>query len=208
LEYADATEDATFAKNVPLAGTVWFLKNPPVAMPSIVFFRSVNVGTHQRFQPGLLAKELAEFDVVNIGAAGTFVARKRVSDAKLREAILGRLPFKPELMICPAGEILDLAQSDPFRGAEAGPDIRQFLTVMSERPAGTHPLPVDRPAGDKWEVRVFKIAGRYALSVLRPQGKVNAYPNAVIEKQFKLSATTRNWNTVESICEILEGMES
>ena len=36
------------------------------AMSSVVFFRAVNVGGHQKFQPGKLAKELAEFDVVNI----------------------------------------------------------------------------------------------------------------------------------------------
>jgi len=38
-------------------------------MASVVFFRAVNVGGHQKFQPGKLAKKLAEFGVVNIGAA-------------------------------------------------------------------------------------------------------------------------------------------
>src|ERR1700704_5607440 len=47
-----------------------------VAMSSVVFFRAVNVGGYQKFQPGKLAKELAEFGVVNIGAAGTFVVRE------------------------------------------------------------------------------------------------------------------------------------
>ena len=48
-------------------------------MSAVVFFRAVNVGGHQTFQPGKLAKELAEFGVVNIGAAGTFVVRENVS---------------------------------------------------------------------------------------------------------------------------------
>ena len=69
-------------------------------MASVVFFRAVNVGGHQTFQPGKLANELAEFDVVNIGAAGTLVVREKVSQAKLRDEIWRRLPFKPELMIC------------------------------------------------------------------------------------------------------------
>ena len=48
-------------------------------MASVVFFRAVNVGGHQKFQPSVLAKKLADFGVVNIGAAGTFVVRKNVA---------------------------------------------------------------------------------------------------------------------------------
>jgi len=38
-------------------------------MASVVFFRAVNAGGHQEGQPNKLAKELAEFVVVNIRAA-------------------------------------------------------------------------------------------------------------------------------------------
>jgi uncharacterized protein (DUF1697 family) len=172
-------------------------------MSSIVFFRSVNVGAHQRFQPGLLAKDLAEFEVVNIGAAGTFVARKQVAEGKLRAEILARLPFKPELMVCSARELLELAKSEPFRDATGDEIIGKFLTVMNKVPAAPPPLPLDWPANDEWEVRIFKVVGRFALSVRRPRGKGNVYPNAIIEKQLGVSATTRNWNTIESLRTVL-----
>jgi len=45
-------------------------------MALIVFLRAVNVGGHKTFRPSLLAKELSGYDVVNVGAAGTFVVRK------------------------------------------------------------------------------------------------------------------------------------
>src|SRR5205809_727390 len=82
---------------VSVAGTD--IKCHTAGMASVVFFRAVNVGGHQKFQPGILAKELAHLGGVNIGAAGTFVVREHVSPAKLRDAILRRLPFRPELMI-------------------------------------------------------------------------------------------------------------
>ena len=172
-------------------------------MASVVFFRAVNVGGHQRFQPGLLAKELREFGVVNIGAAGTFVVRESVSRTKLRDAILSRLPFKPELMICPAADVLKLARSEPFRDAPNTKDVTRYVSVMDKAPRTPPPLPLELPAGKHWGIRVIAVIGRFALSIRRP-GQKDFYPNAVIEKQFAVSATTRNWNTIAAIRDVLE----
>jgi len=171
-------------------------------MSSVVFFRAVNVGGHQKFQPGKLAKELAEFGVVNIGAAGTFVVREDVSQTKLRDDILRRLPFKPELMICPARNVLALARGNWFGDAPAGRDVGRFVSVLRKAPRAKPPLPIEQPAGEKWEVRVVAITGRFALSVRRLG---QTYSNAVVEKQLGIPATTRNWNTLETIREVLEG---
>ena len=56
-------------------------------MPWVVFLRAVNVGKGNRCQPALIAKQLAKFGVVNIGAVGTFVVRENVSESSLRAAI-------------------------------------------------------------------------------------------------------------------------
>src|SRR5213594_4008889 len=104
-------------------------------MASVVFFRAVNVGGRQKFQPSLLAKQLADFGVVNIGAAGTFVVRENVSQTKLREEILRRLPFEPELMICPARDVLALMRTDSFRDARGAEDVQQFVSVMQKAPS-------------------------------------------------------------------------
>lgn len=74
------------------------------AIALVVFFSAVSVDGHQRFLPGKLASELERFGVINIGAAETFVLRQWASKAKLRDEILRRLPFEPELIICPARE--------------------------------------------------------------------------------------------------------
>ena len=63
------------------------------------------------------------------------------------------------------------------------------------------PLPFEQPAGAKWEVRIVAITGRFAMS-LRRLGQT--YSNAVVEKHLGIPATTRNWNTIEVICEVLE----
>jgi len=171
------------------------------AMSSVVFFRAVNVGGHQKFQPGELAKELAEFGVVNIGAAGTFVVRENVSQAKLRDEILHRLRFKPELMICPAREVLELVRGNWFGDVPAGKDIGRFVSVLQKAPRAKPALPIKQPAGANWEVWVVAITGRFVLSIRR-FGRT--YSNAFVEKHLGIPATTRNWNTIEVICEVLE----
>jgi uncharacterized protein (DUF1697 family) len=169
-------------------------------MASVVFFRAVNVGGYQKFQPGKLARELADFGVLNIGAAGTFVVRENVGQTKLRDEILRRLPFKPELMICPARDVLALTEKDWFDGAPSGKDIARFLSVLSKAPGVKPSVPIEQPSGAKWEVRVVAVSGRFALSVRRIG---QTYSNAVVEKHLGVPATTRNWNTVEAICKVL-----
>lgn len=57
-------------------------------MAFVVFVRAVNVGGHQWFQPGRLARELAGRGIVSIGAAGTFAERETVNPAAPREEMV------------------------------------------------------------------------------------------------------------------------
>src|SRR5437762_9503339 len=115
-------------------------------MPSVVFLRAVNVGGANRCWPAEIAKKLAKFDVVNIGAVGTFVVRKDVSESTLRSAIAKELPFKSEIMICSARDILNLAKKDPFARQLSGPEITRFVNVLHERRPKLPPLPLDMPS--------------------------------------------------------------
>ncbi len=174
-------------------------------MALVVFLRGVNVGGHKAFLPSALAKELADFDVVNVGAAGTFVVRKRISQAMLRAELLRRLPFKAELMISRSQDVIDLVSDEPFADDPSEKDVSRFVSVLAKRPRTLPPLPISRPAGDKWQVKVIAVSGRFAFSVYRRLGRAFVYPNEVVEKGLGVSATTRNWNTISAIREILEG---
>jgi uncharacterized protein (DUF1697 family) len=174
-------------------------------MALVVFMRGVNVGGHKTFRPAALAKELAAFDVVNVGAAGTFVVRKTISQATLRSELNRRLPFKAELMICPAREVLDLVRKEPFSNQPSSKDSRCFVTVMVKRPRTLPGLPITKPAGDGWQVKIVAVSGKFVLSLWRRLGRSILYPNEVVEKSFGIPATTRGWNTIAAICGILDG---
>jgi uncharacterized protein (DUF1697 family) len=173
-------------------------------MALVVFLRGVNVGGHRTFQPSVLAKELAAFDVVNVGAAGTFVARKTISQSKLRAEILRRLPFKTEIVICPGSDIINLASSDPFVNEPSGPDIVRFVSVLAKRPRALPALPVSLPPGDEWVLKIVAVHGRFAFGTYRRVMRAITYLSQV-EKRLGVSATTRNWNTITAIVKILKG---
>ncbi|MBI1903952.1 MAG: hypothetical protein HYS13_22865 [Planctomycetia bacterium] len=171
-------------------------------MASVVFLRGVNVGGHKTFKPSAFVKELAHLDAVNVGAAGTFVVRKSIGKEKLRAEILRRLPFAPEIMICPASDLLQLAAED-FQDELAGKDVRRFITILAKRPGKLPRLPIREPDSDQWQVKVVAVSALFALSLWRRIGKRLIYPNEVVEKHFAIPATTRNWNTISALCEIL-----
>jgi len=174
-------------------------------MASVVFLRGANVGGHRVFMPSALARDLTHLGVVNVGAAGTFVIRKTISQAMLRAEFLRRLTIQAELMICRSRDVIDLVGRKPFPDRPSGKDVSRFVTILAKSPRTPPSLPIHHPAGDTWQVKVFQVTGRFALSLHRRLGKSLVYPNEVIEKKLGVPATTRNWNTFSAICTILEG---
>ena len=157
-------------------------------MKWVVFLRAVNVGGANRCQPALIAKQLSKFGVINIGAVGTFVVPKDVSESTLRAAIAKKLPFKCEIMVCPARDIIKLASKDPFAGQPAGPDITRFVAWRRNAPSPP-PLPFSLPSKDEWLLKVIWIREKFVLGLYRRQMKAIGYLGK-IEKLLGVPATT------------------
>jgi uncharacterized protein (DUF1697 family) len=168
----------------------------------VVFLHAVNVGKANRCQPAQIAKELAKFGLVNIGAVGTFAVREDVSESVLRNAIAKKLPFKCEIMICPARDIIKLASNDPFSRQPSGPNITRFVSVLHKRPRALPSLPLSLPSEDDWLLKIIAIRDRFVLGLYRRQMKAISYLGK-IEKRLGVPVTTRSWNTIEKLVKIL-----
>jgi uncharacterized protein (DUF1697 family) len=169
----------------------------------VVFLRAVNVGGTNRCQPAQIAKQLAKFGVVNIGAVGTFVVREDVSESALRAAFARKLPFKCEIMICPARDIIKLAMKDPFAGQPSGPKITRFVNVLTKRIPSPPPLPLCLPSDNDWLLKIVAVEDRFVLGLYRREMKAISYLGKV-EKLLGVPATNRNWNTIQKVAKILE----
>ena len=101
-------------------------------MALIVFLRGVNVGGHKRFRPSIVARKLRAYDVVNVGAAGTFVVRKPGSQAKFRRALLRKLPFEAKVVFCDGCDLMRLEMENPFGTEPCPADIVWFVSILSK----------------------------------------------------------------------------
>lgn len=172
-------------------------------MALVVFLRGVNVGGHRTFRPSLLAKQLSDYDVVNIGAAGTFVVRKPGAQAKFRAELLRRLPFEAQVVICNGREIIRLEKDDPFRGEPARADVTRFVSVLLKAGRARVPVPIALPPRGKWLVRLIAAKGRFVCGVYRRDMKTIGCLGQ-IDKIVGAPVTTRNWNTILAVVAVLK----
>ena len=171
-------------------------------MALVVLLRGLNVGGRRAFRPTMLAAQLQHLDVVNIGAAGTFVIRQPVGLTELRAEIARRLPFDAEIMIFQGGEIVKLLSHDCFAGHPVRPDVVRFMSVLSRCPRSAPRLPLSLPSRSKWLLKVLARDGRFVFGLYRRHLKVISYLGT-LDRVFGAPATTRNWNTIKAIAKVL-----
>ena len=169
----------------------------------VAFLRAVNVGGTNLCRPALLAKQLSKFGVVNVGAVGTFVVRENVNETTLRNAIAKKLPFKCEIMICSARDIIELVSTDPFGEYASAPDVTRFVNVLAKPVAHPPAVPLCLPSENDWLLKIIAIQNKFVVGLYRRQMKAISYLGK-IEKLLGVPATNRNWNTIQKVAKILK----
>lgn len=171
-------------------------------MALIVLLRGINVGGYRTFRPTLLAQELGAFDVVNIGATGTFVVRNPGSRAHLRAALRSRLPATAQFVLCEGRDLLELAAKLRFdEPPDAG--LVRFVSFLAKASRERPSLPFTIPQGREWFVRVTTLTNRLAVGEYRRHMKTIGYLGQ-LDTLFGTLVTTRSWNTVVAIVRTLE----
>ena len=142
--------------------------------------------------------------MVNVGAAGTFVVRKPGSRAKFRAALLRKLPFEAEIMMCDARDLIRLETENPFAAEPSPPDVVRFVSILSKVGGVRASLPVAFPSDGEWLVRVMASEGQFVFGMYRRHMRTIGYLGQ-IDQLYSVPATTRNWNTIVAIMRILKG---
>jgi uncharacterized protein (DUF1697 family) len=172
-------------------------------MALVVFLRGVNVGGYRTFRPSVVAKKLSDYDVVNVGAAGTFVIRKPGSRTKFRAELLRKLPFDAVVVLCDGRDLIRIAAENPFGSEPSHPDIVRFVSILSRANGLRASLPVAFPPDGEWLVRIIAAENQFVFGMYRRHMKTIGYLGQ-IDKLFGVPATTRNWNTILAVAKILK----
>ena len=178
-------------------------------MASIVFLRAINVGGANLCKPAQLAKQLKKFDVVNIGAVGTFLVRGKVDESALRKQLAAQLAttfkIKCEIMIVPATDLIKLAARNPFGKHSSSAEITRFVSVVHKRlPSSVvaRHSSLSLPDSNDWLLKLLAIQGQFVVGIYKRDMKAIGYLGK-LEKILGVPATTRSWTTIEKILKIL-----
>jgi uncharacterized protein (DUF1697 family) len=172
-------------------------------MALIVFLRGVNVGGYRTFRPSILARELSDYGVVNVGAAGTFIVGKPGRRAKFRAELLRKLPFKAQVALCEGRDLIRLEAENPFATEPSRPDIVRFVSILLRPGRGPAEIPFALPPRGEWLVRVIASNKRFVFGMYRRRMRTIGYLGQ-IDKRFGVPTTIRNWNTILAVVRILK----
>lgn len=175
-------------------------------MALVVFLRGVNVGGYRAFRPSVLAKKLRDYDVLNIGSSGTFIVRKPGSRKKFLAELLKKLPFETKIMICNGRDLIALEAANPFDAVPLRANTVRFVSILSKAATRVSSAPIALPSSRNWLLRVVASKGRFIFGAYRRHMKTIGYLGQ-LDKIFGAPATTRNWNTIVAMIQILKSEE-
>jgi hypothetical protein len=176
-------------------------------MVLLVFLRGMNVGGHRTLRPTALARELDAYDIVNVGAAGTFVVRKPGRRGRFIAELRRRLPANTIVASCDSSELAELVDAEPFRNARPRLGLVPFVSVLSAMPRSQVRLPTSVPTNRGWFVRVLGSRKQLVFGVYRRHMRTIGYLDR-IDELFGAPATTRSWTTMLSVLRVVNGRPS
>ena len=170
----------------------------------VVFLKGANVGGNNVFRPKQFAESMSHLDVVNVGAAGTFVIRAKAAPSAIKRDFLAHLPFQPAIALASASELRAFIRAAPFGSRPRPKGVRWWVGVLAGASKAKPKLPIAVPAGRAWSVRVEGIQGVFAFGHWRRQPGGFVIPNMVAEKALGVPVTVRWWETFERIARVID----
>lgn len=172
----------------------------------VAFLRAVNVGGHNRIKMDDLKKLFVSIGYKNIETviqSGNVIFESSEKNLKtITNKIENKLNefMKKEIKVFVRthSELAKIVKENPFGKTKADDVVRTYVFFLYGEPENKVKIPFVSTTGD---VNVFKKIGLQVFMIVKKiPGKASS-PNDLIEKNFEVSVTARNWNVV---CKIVE----
>jgi uncharacterized protein (DUF1697 family) len=107
-----------------------------------------------------------------------------------------------QMMVRTRQDLEAIIKASPFQEYETRRELKCYVAFLASNPVKQPPLPV---VSEKEALEILKVAGRevFLLSRLKKNSRMYGFPNGVVESEFGVPATTRNWSTIRKIATLL-----
>jgi uncharacterized protein (DUF1697 family) len=169
----------------------------------VAFLRGINLGK-RNIKMDDLRQAFAD---LGFGDARTLIASGNVLfsakpapdlEANIAAGLANRFGFEITTIIRTVNALVELADSDPFKGHDAGPDVKFYTYFLAqpdiERIALTLSVPGDFEVVQRTDREIFAVAYRMDNGRFGPG--LDKF-----DKPFGQGVTNRNWNTVLRLIE-------
>lgn len=173
----------------------------------IALLRGINVSGHRMIKMEDLKNVLGELNFTNIRTyiqSGNIIFETEKKDPaylekQIEEKILNHFEFQVPVVIRTRTELDIIHNNNPFLGKRSEPADKLHVTFFPEQPEKEHLKKIE---GLLFLPDEFIVSGR-EVYLFCPNGYGRTkLTNQFFENKLKLTATTRNWKTIEMLLQM------
>ena len=176
----------------------------------VAFLRGINVGGKKLIKMEDLRRVVESIGLKNVR---TFIASGNVlfetsqtnRDAlirKIEKKLLTAFGHDVPVVLQTIDELKEILKRNPFKKIKPSADVMMFVAFLAAEPKDNPKLPL-QSATENLEVLAIRHRAAFILCRKKKNGMFS-FPNNFFEKEFGVTATTRNWNTVNRIVALAE----
>ena len=116
--------------------------------------------------------------------------------AQIENKLLKVFRYEVVVIVKTVKEIEEVLRRNPFKKVETGRGEKVYISFLEDKPAKTA---AENLAAVKNDVDEIRLSGSEVYILCRKGYGKSLFTNTFIEKKLAVSATTRNWDTVQKL---------
>ncbi|WNR42131.1 DUF1697 domain-containing protein [Paenibacillus roseipurpureus] len=121
---------------------------------------------------------------------------------RIRQELLTQLTFDIPVIIRTPGELQEVVAYSPYAHVDETANEQRYVTFLSASPTDAV---IAKLLATQNPVDELQVQGREVYVLIRKNYGDSKFSNNFIEKKLGVSATTRNWETVNKLIALAEG---
>ena len=174
-----------------------------------VFLRAINVGGKNLIKMDELKKIFKSVgceDIKTYIQSGNVTFNSKISDEnslikKIESELHKNLSNDVLVFLRTSEQLKSIIQANPFVKMISNNPTKLYITFLKDELKQKLKLPFLSP---KKDVEIIQIKNREIYCITHEIKRQYGFPNLFIEKEFDAKATTRNWNTIIKVCDLLQ----